>query len=230
MRYLHPINAHEQFVAQGIYQHYDNDMLTGTLQSWTIHALEGGARLIRIDDDERNSNQGVRQSRLTEILENPQGRIERLTEHHHIMGDALPYKELRLDYVFLNDYVQMTRTVDRKAHEYSELAMPSQYWVTLPYVVCLGRQVALPQAFSPEFPAFSLIRQGNSPKIGEMQEHPKALIHEEEETLMMGQKTVSTVRYRSSEGFLLWLNAHYHPVKVLFANGTRYQLTNYAHR
>jgi hypothetical protein len=83
MRQLHPVAAHEKFVASGKYLRYDSDNNpTGQAEYWSIHELPDGAQLIRVDVDERFEGRDVGGgSELIEAWRSPEqdgGRIERV--------------------------------------------------------------------------------------------------------------------------------------------------------
>ncbi|MCU0511695.1 MAG: hypothetical protein MUE40_03900 [Anaerolineae bacterium] len=121
MRYLHPVAAGEQFLAGGVYQRYAGAQRLAMTETWTMHRT-GGARLTRLDQDAR-ATEGW--SALAEVLHSPQGRIERLNVLLLYARPDAPVRQMKLDYSFLETYVQMTRRIDRQEPEYSELPLPA---------------------------------------------------------------------------------------------------------
>jgi hypothetical protein len=138
MRYLHPVAASEKFIARGVYRTYRDDLLVadGSSESWTRHALKGGGILTRIDQQraisltkrmvasqpEHFELEAIETTVLAEILENPEGQIERL----HIKQWKKNIQQrttniLMADYIFLANYVQVTCQHDEHPTRYSEI-------------------------------------------------------------------------------------------------------------
>ena len=75
MRYLHPVQAHEQFVASGIYRFAKDEKALDKTEAWTIHSHADGERFIRVDLDARREEG---KSILAEALLSRSGELARL--------------------------------------------------------------------------------------------------------------------------------------------------------
>ena len=55
MRYLHPVQAHERFLASGRYRFFKDGERLRKTESWTIHSHPDGETFVRVDMDAREA-------------------------------------------------------------------------------------------------------------------------------------------------------------------------------
>jgi hypothetical protein len=108
MRRLHPISFHERFLASGEYVYEQDDKPTGIRESWTIHHLPDGSRLIRVDRDARQSPFGM--SLLLEALLNGQ-RVQRF-DLQLFNANGLQVKQAKASYQVFEDSLQVSRQIN----------------------------------------------------------------------------------------------------------------------
>lgn len=230
MRYLHRIAAHEKFIASGIYQFYENGELTHLAESWSIHEYSGGARMIRIDQDARASGGA---DTLAEALIHPEGRLERLNVRCWMIFPTPAFQTLQADYVFLENYIQIGRTVDGGEREYAEVEIPPDTLIRLPQFILFESWTLAAAAkksaestvdvFVPDYlEGGGRLKPDNLPRIIEIAE----------EELEMGGLLRKTRRYTTGGGSThIWLDEHDIALKLSYGDGASIQrLTRYAHR
>jgi len=127
MRYLNAIAAHELFVATGVYRRYAGGALSDYSESFTQHEHKGGALLVRIDQDARFTEGW---SRLAEVLHEPDGTVARVKIQTNYNSTNSPFRMMKTDYSFFDDYVQVARITDG-THESFEIPLPDKTFVRL---------------------------------------------------------------------------------------------------
>ncbi len=227
MRHLHPVAAHEHFVASGVYVYLNDDQPSGVTESWTVHELPGGAYFTRIDYDSRATD-GI--SVLAEMLEDEQGQIERYNMQlllHRPRADVQPFKA---DYTFLDDYVQIGRRVGKADHEYSEVELLPGTLIHLPHYIFLGVMASSLVALGGQAPVFSIDMSGqqNPPgKIGKL-----IAAEDGHEDITRGSSVTSTRRFLLNRGSqTLWLDDYDIPLRAQYRDqNITVNLTRYAQR
>lgn len=229
MRLLHPVAMQEKFIASGLYHRYEGEIETKATEAWSRHELAEGATLTRIDADWRGVN-GV--SRLAEVLQDHQGRVERLTLQLHQAAPSALYRIMRLDYIIADGYIQMTRVLDRQAREYDELETPSALLVRLTdFALFWGDVVRLDAQVSQSAQVFVPILKPSGAMGALVQGAMPVVEAVEQETLTLPSGTQTLTRYMTKGKRLVWLNAQGYPVKVSqWQTNTHDVLTNFAHR
>lgn len=138
MRSLHPVGAHETFVASGVYKHFENGQLTGTLERWSIHELPDKARIIRVDEDWRERDGS---SVLIEAWRSPAGKIERF-DIHGLGGKNDNVKDIRATFTFNEGLLELGRTIDHGTRQQLEVVLPEDYIVSPKSILFSGFEVA----------------------------------------------------------------------------------------
>jgi len=128
MRMLNPVAAHEVYVAQGTYKRFVSGAITPYVEGWTLHAHRDGGYLARIDQDARQTEGW---SRLAEVRMDSTGQVERVLLRMVHEGQKADFKQMRVDYVFDNDVVLVTRRVDGADADHAEIALPADTYVRL---------------------------------------------------------------------------------------------------
>lgn len=223
MRVLHAVGAGETFVARGVYQHSEQ----AVTQAWTWHALGDEARFLRVDHDE-HAVTGM--SRLSDVLIDAGGRVERLNVQVWQTHAAAPYRQLRLEYVFLDGYVQVMRKVNAAAHEHLEVALPDDYVVRLLDVYLMwGETLARP--YDPQLAVFVPLWKHEG-AVGQVVRGalPQVVAAEADTWTLQGQPVAAT-RYTTKTDRVIWVDAHGVPLCLRHTRlDEEVRLTNYAHR
>lgn len=226
MRYLHPVAAHETFVASGVYVYLDGDAPNGVTESWTVHELPGGAHFTRVDYDSRGRD-GI--SILAETLEDEHGRLERYNMQlllHQPRADLQPFKA---DFTFLDDYVQIGRRLGKANHEYSEVELAAGTLIHLPHYIFLGTMARNLVALGGQAPVFSINMSGQEPagKMGKLLARDEGL-----DEVTLGSRTITARRFSLNRGSqILWLDDHDVPLRAQYhTQNISVNLTRYAQR
>lgn len=127
MRYLNAVAEHEVFVSRGVYRRYAGGVLSKYSESFTQHKHKGGALLVRIDQDARFTEGW---SRLAEVLHEPDGAVARVKIQTNHSDTNSPFRMMKTDYSFFDDYVQVARVTDG-THESLEIPLPDATFVRL---------------------------------------------------------------------------------------------------
>ena len=136
MRYLHPVQAHERFVASGSYLFSKNGTALSKTESWTIHELGDGSKFVRVDSD-AHVEEG--KSLLAELLLSQEGEILRFDvryENDHFEGGI---KTLAATYSLTGKVMQVGYRLNGAERSYLELEIPSDVLMDIPLLVMRGR-------------------------------------------------------------------------------------------
>lgn len=230
MRYLHPVAAHEKYIGSGKYVREVGGQPSRYEESWTIHELQGGARLIRIDQDARFSDGW---SKLAEVLRSPNGRIERINVQIAQQASQAGYRVMKTDYTFLDDYAQISRTIDKAERQYAEVATPANTYIRLlDFALFWGEALTIAhQQDCSQLPVFvPIFKPKLDPARVVMGAMPQVTAVAEE-TLTRGDKQLAATRYTTKGDRRVWLDARQIPLRLMEARTqTLDTLTDYAHR
>lgn len=225
MRYLHPISAHELFVASGEYRYWRDDSLLKVVEKWTIHELRGGAFLYRVDEDGRDED-GL--SILSEALINPERQFERFNVQSFNPKDA-ELKDFKADYAFNPDYVQIGCRIQGGEHEYAEFPLMEGALVYIKQTLYMGLTISQilakggnSQVFAPQ-----LLASGDS-------QLQKIIVKELDiESVEIGQRKIEARKFQIADDVFYWLDEHHIPIMRQYNyDGATYvgKVANYAHR
>lgn len=229
MRSLNAVAAHEQFIASGTYQQLQGQTATGFIESWTQHDPGAGSRLTRIDQDARQTEGWTR---LVEVLQNPEGDVERCKIQTNHSKPSAPFRMMKTDYSFLDGYVQVGRTINGET-QYHEIELPPISAVRLiDYSLFWG--LALQQAQEddvaerPVFVPFN--RHDMEPGMVSIGTLPQ-ITDKSSETITVAGREVETTRYVTLGKRVIWLDNRGVPLRINQAAGRLSTvLHDYAHR
>jgi hypothetical protein len=217
MRSLHKVAAHEKFVASGEYRYWRGEEALKVREKWTIHELQGGALFYRVDESDEDY------SILSEALINPDGQMERFNVQS--WNPTL----FKADFIFNPDFVQISRRIKVAETEYEEFPLLPNSLVYIKQMIFMGWTIAniknaggKSEVFTPQLFA-DTSSQMQRIKIEE----------KEEETLLIGQKSILTRKYQIADDVFYWLDIHNIPIQREYQhNGQQFRvmLSNYAHR
>lgn len=115
MRFLHPIAAHEKFVAKGSYRLYTTgaEASVYAYEHWAIHELADGGQFIRIDRAPLKGGVNV----LVEAVRSPQGELERFDARQWVTELGSAKKEMRLQVMRDAHQVVISRRINQEDYE-----------------------------------------------------------------------------------------------------------------
>lgn len=225
MRTLHRVAAHETFIASGEYRYWRGEESLAISEKWTIHELQGGARFYRVDEDGHNED-GL--SLISEALINPDGQIERFNLQSFNSKDP-NFKNLKADYSFHHQYVQIGKQIQGEEHQYQEFPLIEDSLIYIKQTIFMGLTISEIQKVGGKAHVFS--PQLFSDTDSQMQ---KILIKEHgEEIIQIGQKNIVTRKFQIADDVFYWLDAHNIPIQREYQHeGISYlaKIANYAHR
>lgn len=225
MRKLHVVSPNEIFVASGEYRYWREDTTLAISEKFTIHQLDGGAFLYRVDEDGRDED-GL--TILSEALISPDLQFERFNvQSHNMKDDGL--KNFKADYTFNSDYVQIGRKIDNSEREYEEFQLIYDCEVYIKQTLYMGltiKNILLNEGKSQVFAPQLLSTDDNIVQ--------KIIVKERDgEKLHIGRKTIETRKFQIADDVFYWLDENYIPVQREYIHdGIKYKVkvVNYAHR
>ena len=138
MRYLHPVQAHERFLASGCYRFFRNGELLRKTESWTIHSHPDGEKFVRVDMDARETEG---KSILAEALLSSCDSLVRLDIRYDNDRFEGGIKSLRATFQLADDRMQGGFSMNGDERKYVEVTLPRQVLVDIPLLVFRGRAV-----------------------------------------------------------------------------------------
>ena len=230
MRHLHPVQAHERFVASGRYDFYKDGAGLDKSETWTVHAHPDGERFVRVDADSRREEG---RSILLEALLDACGDIARLDlryENESFMGGV---KRLRATYQISGSCLQVGYELNGAQREYRELALPPDTLIDVPLLHFRGRTIARlaelgdtpTWLFAPAYDYAQLLP-------GALRQVTSPVMPAGTETLLLGNRAIQARRFRYIDrAAAYWLDEH--DIVIRRVNEYRQQelvaqLSNYA--
>lgn len=207
MRYLHPIQAHERFLASGCYRFAKNGQTLAKTESWTIHKHPDGERFIRVDLDAR---QEEGKSILAEALLDLEGALVRFDIRYENERFEGGIKHLRATYQRADERLQIGYSLNGDERKYIEVDLPAKALIDLPLLVFRGstikelaeRSTGAIAVYVPMFEHAQLfpgvLRQVASPveRVGD-------------DTIFLGKRAINASRYRyRDKAVSYWIDVH----------------------
>ncbi len=137
MRYLHPVQAHEKFVASGRYRFFGDGQELDKSESWVIHEHADGGRLTRVDVDSRRTEG---KSILAEALHSG-GELLRLNIRYESTQFEGGVKELRASYQVSGSEIQVGYNMNGAERDYIEMKLPPATLIDIPLLVFRGAAI-----------------------------------------------------------------------------------------
>ena len=207
MRYLHPVQAHEQFVAGGLYRFSKNDQALDKTEAWTIHRHADGEQFIRSDMDARREEG---KSILAEALQSRSGELARLDIRYENASFEGGIQHLRASYQVVDQRLQVGFNMNGAERQYIEVDLPAGTRLDIPLLIfrgatirALARNANEPQSiFVPMFEHAQLFP-------GTLQNTGAPIDEDGEDVLRLGAREVSAKRYRYRDrASLYWIDDH----------------------
>lgn len=207
MRYLHPVQAHEQFLASGEYQFRKDGRALDKSEAWAIHRHPDGGRFVRVDLDARGAEG---RSLLAEALYGADGGLMRLDLRYENARFEGGIKTLSASYQFAECALHVGYDMNGGAREYAELELPRGALIDIPLLIFRGatiKALADPQrqaesVFVPIFDYAQLFPGRLSPGRA-------AVDLAGEDWLRAGQRQIPTRRYTYRDrAIAYWIDPH----------------------
>jgi len=230
MRFLHPIAAHEKFVARGTYRLFSQDREGASSlyahEHWTIHEVGAGGQFIRVDHAPLLG--GVNE--LTEIFRSPKGEIERFDVRRWLTERGTEKREASISVMREGQRALLMRRINHGERETLEVALDEDT-ILLPRAILLLADFTLHGMRRAKAFFLSAGVHLFNPLIEAL-----AAQYEADETLSIGKRDHATRRYwvrneATTDEFRVWLDDHNTPLQaVRLPHIPIAELFNYAHR
>jgi len=140
MRYLHPVQARERFLASGTYRFSKNGEPLAKSESWAMHAHPDGERFVRVDADARGAEG---KSILAEALYDTDNTIVRFDiryENDRFEGGVKTLRATyqRATYQRASERLQIGYSMNGDERTYTEVALPADAIIDIPMLVFRG--------------------------------------------------------------------------------------------
>ncbi len=207
MRYLHPVQAHERFLASGRYRFSKDGQALEKSEAWTVHGLPDGETFWRVDLDARA---GEGKSILAEALLGADGALARLDIRYENANFEGGIKQLSATYQLMDGLLQVGYTLNGAARAYREMALPPQVHIDIPLLIFRGGTIrALAQAGAALVPLFVPLFEHAQLFPGALQSVSSPVEYAGEDKLRLGQRVMPTRLYRyRDQAALYWLDSH----------------------
>ena len=230
MRYLHPVQAHERFLASGCYRFVKDGQALGKTESWAWHAHADGERFVRVDMDAR-AEEG--KSILLEALQSAAGELVRFDIRYENDGFAGGIKTLRATYQLTGRQLQVGFSMNGAERQYIEVEVPEGTLIDIPLLVFRGRTIeTLAETGRSGLPLFVPMYEHAQLFPGSLQTIQSPVVNAGEEVVQMGGREIATRRYRyRDKAAAYWIDRHGVVVKRVNAFNQQeivVQISNYA--
>lgn len=136
MRHLHPVQAHERFVASGVYLFAKDGRSLEKTESWTIHELGDGSKFLRVDSDAR-MEEG--KSLLAEVLISGEDDIIRFDMRYENDQFEGGIRSLSATYNLADRILQVGYRLNGAARRYLEREIGPGALLDIPLLIMRGR-------------------------------------------------------------------------------------------
>lgn len=232
MRYMHPVQGHENFVASGIYKFFKDGQELRKTEEWTIHEHPDGETFIRVDADSRFEDG---KSILLEALRSRSGEIVRFDVNYTNPKFEGGIKTLRATYAIDGDVMQIGYQMNGAERDYREIELPKFTIIDIPFLIFRGfTTVELARYGDKPMPVFVPMFDFSQLFPGVVHMAESQVERVTEETVAMGQLVYDTKRYRyPDKAISYWIDDHQVIIKKINAFKQHEfvtQISNYAHR
>lgn len=207
MRYLHPVQAHEQFVASGVYRFSRDEMALDKTEAWTVHSHADGERFIRVDLDARRVEG---KSILAEALLNRSGELARLDLRYENDNFEGGIKGLRASYQVVDERLQVGFNMNDGERQYLEVELPAGTLFDIPLLIFRGQLICAISA-NESAPRSIFVPMYEHAQLfpGTLQSMDALIAEDGDDVLLLGARQVSARRYRYRDrAALYWIDEH----------------------
>ena len=207
MRYLHPVQAHERFLASGCYRFFKNGEPLRKTESWAIHTHPDGERFVRVDMDAREEEG---KSILVEALLDSSETLVRLDIRYENAKFEGGIRELRATYQIADEQLQVGFNMNGEERKYVEAPLPSDALIDIPLLALRGRAIMRlaeradggTALFVPMFEHAQLFP-------GVLRNAASPVEYVGEDSLLVGRREIRARRYRYiDKAASYWIDGH----------------------
>ncbi len=230
MRYLHPVQGHEKFIASGVYKFFKESEELQKTEEWTIHEHPDGEHFIRVDADYRKSEG---KSILLEALQTTGNDIVRFDVRYENDNFEGGIKKLRATFSLDNDVMQIGYEMNGAERKYREIELPKFTLIDIPLLIFRGRTTfELARYGDKSVPMFVPMFDFAQLFPGVVQMSQSQVEHVNDETIAIGKLNFDTKRYRyPDKAMSYWVDDHHVVIKRINAFKQQefvVQISNYA--
>ena len=230
MRYLHPVQAHERFLASGIYRFYRDGELLRRTESWAIHSHPDGEKFVRVDVDAREEEG---KSILVEALLNSSDSLVRFDiryENDRLEGGI---EHLQATYQLADERLQVGFSMNGDERKYIEVFVPRPAVIDVPLLVFRGGAITrLAQRRNDGIAVYVPMFEHAQLFPGVLQNAASTVEYVGEDVVNVGMRPISTRRYRYiNKAASYWIDGHGFIIKRLNSFKQReicVEISNYA--
>ncbi len=207
MRYLHPIQAHERFLASGRYHFSKNGQSLAKTESWTLHAHSDGEKFVRVDMDAR---QEEGKSILAEALLDLNGALVRFDIRYENEKFEGGIKQLRATYHRTDERIQIGYSLNGDERKYIEVDLPADALIDLPLLVFRGSTIKeLAEKSTGAIAVFVPMFEHAQLFPGVLRQVASPVEHAGEDTVLLGNRAINASRYRyRDQAVSYWIDQH----------------------
>ncbi|MCY3914808.1 MAG: hypothetical protein OXG49_02225 [Chloroflexi bacterium] len=207
MRYLHPIQAHERFLASGCYRFGKNGQTLVKTESWTLHAHPDGEKFVRVDMDAR---QEEGKSLLAEALLDIKSALVRFDIRYESDQFEGGIKHLRATYQRADERLQIGYRLNRDERKYIEVDLPDDALIDLPLLVFRGRTIkALAERSIGLIPIYVPMFEHAQLFPGVLRRVASPVERAGDDTVFIGKRAINVGRFRyRDQAVSYWIDQH----------------------
>ena len=207
MRYLHPVQAHERFLASGCYRFFRNGELLRKTESWATHRHPDGERFVRVDMDAREEEG---KSILAEALLNGGDTLVRLDIRYENAKFEGGVKHLRATFQLADEGLHIGFNMNGAERKYVEIAVPQHTLIDVPLLVFRGRAImSLAQLYQDRAVVFVPMFEYAQLFPGVLQNVVPAVEYVGEDEVLVGKRPIPARRYRYiDKAVSYWIDRH----------------------
>lgn len=232
MRYLHPVQAHEQFVASGCYRFAKDGIALAKREFFTIHQLGDSGQFVRVDHDARQDDG---KSILLEAFRNGSEKLLRFDLRYENTRFEGGIRYLNASYQLSDNVIQVGYQLNGAERLYVEKEVPAHTTMDIPVLILRGNVIALlarneetpTPVFVPTYEHVQLF-----PGVARLVDSAVRCVGEE--SVMIGRRKINARRFRYMDNAAsYWIDEQGVIVKRISAFKQQefsVQISEYAHR
>ncbi len=207
MRYLHPIQAHERFLASGCYRFATNGQTLAKTESWAIHAHPDGEKFVRVDMDARQEDG---KSILAEALLDRDSALVRFDIRYENDKFECGIKNLRATYQRFDERLQIGYSMHGNERQYIEIDLPDDALIDLPLLVFRGSTVkTLAESSAGSIAVYAPLFEHAQLFPGVLRQVPSPVERVGDDTVRLGNRVIEASRFRyRDKAVSYWIDQH----------------------
>ena len=207
MRCLHPVQAHEKFLASGVYRFFKDGQALEKQEAWALHEHRDGGRMARVDHDAWRAEG---KSILLEALLGADGGLMRLDLRYENARFEGGVKSLRATYQFDESVIQVGYNMNGAAREFTEVELPANTLIDIPLLIFRGAAVqAMAAARHTPRPIFVPMYEHAQLFPGAWRQSGARVDYAGQDTLLLGKREIETRRYTyRDQALAYWIDRH----------------------